>query len=154
MPRNDPLPNPGTSSCDLLECGGNESKLADRRGPGVEQHVDGRGRPREGPLTARFVWRHRFDAESAADGAADGGELFELAQGLGSGEHVLCRKVPVIAQHADPDCSDVALVDRDRRSGEMRPAHKVACTICSAHQPRAFEANIPGLRNVHSSPEV
>ena len=61
-----------------------------------------------------------------ADHPADCGYLIELAQGLRPGQNIFRTGVSILAQRADRDCGNVALVDRSCRNAKMRPAHDIA----------------------------
>jgi hypothetical protein len=94
--------------------------------PGVEQHIyDGCGHKRA-PFTTRFIWRELFNAQEAAECAADCRYLLGLSKGLWPGKNIFRAIMPVFAQRAYRDGGHVALVNRSGWNAKIRPAHYVA----------------------------
>ena len=120
--------------------------------PCLQQHIYGGQRPDREQLAPRLIGRDLLDAQRVADHPADCGHLLELAQGLRPGQNIFRTGVSILAQRADRDCGNVALVDRscsqDAASARHRRRESAAPTS-SQH----FAANIPGRRRVHWIPE-
>ena len=95
-------------------------------GPGVEEHVDGGERADGEEFAARLVGSDFFGAQVAAEHAGDDRDLCGMRERLRAGEDVFGAGVAGVAQGADGDGGDVALVDRSGGNGEIRPAHDVA----------------------------
>ena len=100
--------------------------VAEGGGPGVEEHVDGGERADGEEFAARFLGGDFFDTQLAAEHAGDGRNLFGVSERLWTGENVFGACVAFVAQGADGDCGDVALIDRRGGNGEIGPANYVA----------------------------
>ena len=82
--------------------------------------------PRSRRLGPELVGRQLLESERAPDRVTDRAYLRGLAQRLGAGEDVVAIRVPVVEQHARGHRRDIALVDRGRLGGAVRPTHHVA----------------------------
>lgn len=63
-------------------------------------------------FVARLIRWYLFDAQGAADGQANGGDLLELRQRLRPGQNIFRSGMAVFAQRANGDRGNIALVDR------------------------------------------
>ncbi len=133
------------STADLRDRGCHERRLTDCRTPGTEQHIHHKSRHESEQLFSRLIWRHLFYEQRAADHSTDYRYLLELAQGLRPGQNIFRSRMSVLTQGADRDRGDVTLVDRCRRSSEIRPAHDIAGT--NLRRPPA-----QGVSGEHSGP--
>jgi len=100
--------------------------MAERGGPGIEEHVDGGERADGEQFLARLVGSDFFDAQVAAEDAPDGRNLFGVSERLRAGEDIFGAGVAFFAQCSNRDGGDVALVDRSGGNGEIGPTHDFA----------------------------
>ena len=130
------------------------SGLADGGSPGVEQHSHDRCRHDFRQLAPRLLWRDLLDRKRAAGRRADSGYLMNW---VGDSGPVRTYSFPACPSSHRARTATAAISRSSIGAvGTARYGQRTTspARICGAHQPKAFPANMPGRRNVHSSPEV
>jgi len=113
----------GGATGQLLDAGGDVSRLAESGGPGVEEHGDGGARNSREGVAFGFGAGHFLKAERATEDFAEDLDLLRLGEGIRASENVVFSRVMVFEKDASAGGADVGFVDGSGRSFGVRPAN-------------------------------